>query len=344
MYNPLIKFIGIIVVGLTLIKCSSGGMGGDFLEPPVFRDSLHAFNFYVDNYPENKEPLFYRSKFFIRNGNVAGANNDIRKALELDSTDLRFRNTYASIQLSMLNLEEVKYHYEYTLAQEPHNIDALMGMAKLYALLSNFPMAQHRYLDTVISINPYYADAYFLRGIIYRTEYELSGNPESLRRSLSNFQTTVEQNPEYYGAYIEMGVVFDNLDSTIALDYYNSALEISPKSTEALYNKGMYFQKRGYVDSALSQYHKILTIDSSFTNAYYNQGYIHLIMTGVLDSARFYFEESIKREPDHYRAYNNLGLTYEKLGEKETAIKNYKKAIDIYPDFKLAKENLNALQ
>ena len=295
MHTPLFKLTLIISLGILFVKC--GNNNDDFLEPPKFKDSLQAYNFYVNNYPENKEPLYQRSRYFIRTGNVFGANEDIKKALDLDSNDLRFRTTYASIQLSMLNLEEVKYHYEYTLEQEPHNIDALMGMAKLYALLSNFPMAQHRYLDTVISINPYYADAYFLRGIIYRTEFELSGNPESLRRSLSNFQTTVEQDPEYYSAYIEMGVMFDNLDSTIALQYYNSALDISPKSTEALYNKGMYYQKRGYVDSALHQYHKILKIDSTYTNAYYNQGYIHLIMTNVLDSARYYFEESIKREP-----------------------------------------------
>ena len=161
-HQSLLRIVYFLFLPILFTGCSNNQNNSDFLEAPQFNDSLEAYNFYVKNYPENKEPVFQRAKFFIRQGNIKRANLDLHKALDLDSTDLRFRTTYASVQLAQLNLEEVKFHYEYTLKAEPHNIEALMGMAKLYALISNFPIAQHNYIDTVISINPHYAEAYFL--------------------------------------------------------------------------------------------------------------------------------------------------------------------------------------
>lgn len=338
--SPII--LTLLVSILILMSCENNSSINQ--ETPKFNDSLEMFNHYVGQYPQNIDPLYYRSQYFLRNGDVAGANQDLSKAFDLDSNDLRLHNAYAKVQMAQLNLEKVKYHYNYVVERDSQNVEALLGLAQLYALLNNFQMANFVYLNKVIEIDPYNAQAYFLRGIIYRADFEQTGREESMNRALSSFQTTVEQNPDFYSAYVEMGVMYDMIDSNVSINYYNSALEIFPKSTEALYNKGMYFQNRGYVDSALAQYHKILRIDSSYTNAYYNQGYIHLVMTGVTDSAVFYFEKSIERDPANYNAYNNLGLSYEKLGNYDLARTNYLKAIELYPDFKLAKENLKSLQ
>jgi tetratricopeptide (TPR) repeat protein len=67
-------------------------------------------------------------------------------------------------------------------------------------------------------------------------------------------------------------------------------------------------------------------------------------MTDELDSAVYYFEECTKWDPGNFEAFNNLGLAYEKKGDIYNAKRYYQKSIEINPDFRLAKQNFNALQ
>ena len=137
-------FFSIIVLG-----CSEN-QSTEISEIPYFSDSLEGYNYYVNEYPSNPEPIYQRAKYFIRNGEINGANIDLKKALQLDSSDLRFHTTYANIQLALLNLEEVKYHYNYVIERDSMNVEALLGMAKLYDLLNNFPVANLIYVNKVI--------------------------------------------------------------------------------------------------------------------------------------------------------------------------------------------------
>ena len=48
-------------------------------------------------------------------------------------------------------------------------------------------------------------------------------------------------------------------------------------------------------------------------------------------STKIYLENKIQAEPNDFRLYTALGLTYAALGEKEKAIKLGKKAVEMYP-------------
>lgn len=305
-------------------------------------DSLTYFQKQLMANPGNIEILMNRSQYFIRNGNIDNAEMDLASVLARDSSNLKAHKLYADIMMSKLEVEAGKYHYEYILERDSMNADALLGMGKLYALLDN-PAKAMMNLNMALQANPYLAEAYFMKGIVYRSEFTKTGVEENLNRAISSFQTAIEQEPDYYSAYIELGVLYDQVDDEQALDYYNSALDIFPESLEAWYNKGMYFQNRGRVDEALACYQELHKIDSTWASPYYNEGYIHLIMTEQLDSAIYYFEKSVELDPNYFQAYNNMGLAYEKLGDFENARLNYTKAIEINPDFQLAKDNLNTL-
>jgi tetratricopeptide (TPR) repeat protein len=245
--------------------------------------------------------------------------------------------------VAQLDLEGGKDHYEYVLSKDSTSVGALMGLSRIYAILKNNAGAIH-YLSLLLEQDPHYAEAYFLKGMIYRADFYETGRQESWDRALSSYQTAVEQNPDYYSAYVEMGVMHDQIGSDLAMDYYNSALAIYPESIEAWYNIGMFYQKRGQIDTALATYRTLNSIDSTYADAYYNQGYIHLIVKKQIDSAVFYFSRATNFDPEYFQAYNNLGLCYEELGEKEKARTFYQKAVEINPDFQLAKDNLNRLR
>ncbi len=306
-------------------------------------DSLALFDNQVKKFANQTEPLFQRAKYLIRQGSFEPAEVDLEKALKIDSTVLKVRNLYADILMSKLKLEEGKRHYEYVLTKDSTNTDALLGLGKLYALLDNSAQAVY-YLSTLLQIDPHHAEAYFMKGMIYRSDYYKTGRQESWDRAMSSYQTAVEQNPNYYAAFVEMGVMHDQIGSDLALDYYNSALDIYPESIEAWYNIGMFYQTRGEVDKAIETYSQLHRVDSTYADGYFNHGYIHMIMTDDIDSAIFFFNTAVEIDPEYFQAFNNLGLCYEKKKEIEKAREYYQKAIEINPNYQLAKDNLNALQ
>lgn len=310
-------------------------------------DSLKFYEEKLNADPNNPMVLFERAQFYIRKGNVELAELDLELALQKDSSILKIHKLYADVNLAKLDLEKSKYHYDYVIERDTMNAEAFVGLGKLYAALNNSQQAIY-YLGEALKINPYLPEPYFTKGLIYRSDYYVRDDEdprkeESWQRAVSSFQTAVEQDPNYYSAYIEMGVMYDEKGDSLALEYYNSAIDIAPNSLEAWYNKGMYFQNRGEVDNALNCYYQLNDIDETWADPYYNLGYIHLLMTNELDSSIYYFERATQLDPMYYQAYNNMGFAYEKKGDFKNARKFYQKAVEINPDFQLAKDNLNAI-
>ncbi len=310
-------------------------------------DSLKFYQTKLNADPNNPLVLFERAQYYIRKGNVELAQLDLEQALEKDSSILKVHKLYADVNLAQLDLEKSKYHYDYIIARDSTNAGAYVGLGKLYAALNNSQEAIY-YLSEALKINPYLPEPYFTKGLIYRSDYyvredEDPRKEESWNRAVSSFQTAVEQDPNYYSAYIAMGVMYDEKGDSLALEYYNSAIDIAPNSLEAWYNKGMYYQNREEVDDALNCYYTINDIDETWPDPYYNIGYIHLLMTREYDSSIFYFERATQLDPMYYQAYNNMGFAYEKKGDLNNARKFYQKAVEINPNFQLAKDNLNAI-
>lgn len=52
---------------------------------------------------------------------------------------------------------------------------------------------------------------------------------------------------------------------------------------------------------------------------------------GELEKSLMLYEESLKRDPNYAKAYYNIGVTYEQLGQTENAKANYRKAVELDP-------------
>lgn len=310
---------------------------------PVVVDSAAFFDQQVSDFPKNSDWRYKRAMFKLASGDVQQAKNDLKKAILLDSMNHEARLLYGNIFLSLTKLDSSKFHYDYILEKDSANTGALLGLSKLNALLNNSRMAD-LYISAALRIDPHLAEAYFMRGIIFRSDYYLTKRDKDWDVALSSFQTAVEQDPNFYSAYIEMGVMYDEKNSPLALDAYRSAIEIEPESGEAWYNLGMYHQVRDSLNLALSAYRTINQFDSTWADPYYNQGYIHLLKTKNYDSAVVYFKKATELDPTYFQAFNNLGLAYEELGDINSARKYYGRAVQANPDFQLAKDNLNRLR
>ena len=55
------------------------------------------------------------------------------------------------------------------------------------------------------------------------------------------------------------------------------------------------------------------------------------------------FEKAVEKDPKFVEAYDDMGVSYRKLGDLKNAIKNYDKSIELYPDGIMAHQNLGLI-
>jgi tetratricopeptide (TPR) repeat protein len=116
---------------------------------------------------------------------------------------------------------------------------------------------------------------------------------------------------------------------------------VQPSSTEDLYNRGLYFQNRGDVSKAIADYNAILKIDPSYSDAYFNLGYINSVLSANYREAIKFYSEAIRTNDQYAEAFFNRGVCYEKLGDKAAAKKDFTSTLSISPTYKAAADKLN---
>src|SRR5205085_7224819 len=117
----------------------------------------------------------------------------------------------------------------------------------------------------------------------------------------------------------------------MALQYYNNALRIQPSSTEAFYNRGLLYQNMGELEKATNDYEAILKLDRNYADAHYNLGYIDLAFKKDYNSAITHFTDAIRINKQYAEAFYNRGVAYDFLGDRKSAVKDYRQALNIVP-------------
>ncbi|MDG2058985.1 MAG: tetratricopeptide repeat protein [Flavobacteriales bacterium] len=127
-----------------------------------------------------------------------------------------------------------------------------------------------------------------------------------------------------------------------AIQYYNIVLEINPTNIKALYGKGLFYQNNQMYSEAVDVYYEIKNIDPFNLHTTFNLGFIFMELHDY-DHAINYFTDAIVSEKNYFPAYYARGVCYEKKGNIVYAEKDYRTALDIYPNYLDAKERLEKL-
>jgi Flp pilus assembly protein TadD len=78
-------------------------------------------------------------------------------------------------------------------------------------------------------------------------------------------------------------------------------------------------------------------------NDFNNLGY-QLLQENRLESAVYVFETNVRLYPDSWNAWDSLGEILGKAGQKERAIKSYRKSLELNPGNKNGKAVLKQLE
>lgn len=127
-----------------------------------------------------------------------------------------------------------------------------------------------------------------------------------------------------------------------AITEYQAILTLDPKAADAHNALGALYARQGNFQQALTQHRRARAIDPDQADIHFNLG-IAYVALGQTDSAMIAYQTVIKTDSTHSDAHNGLGTVYAMQGNMNNARQHYQKAIEHNPKNADAFNNLGLL-
>ncbi|MFB6258986.1 MAG: tetratricopeptide repeat protein [Flavobacteriales bacterium] len=303
--------------------------------PDSLQKELEELNERIKKNPQNADLYYQRAGVKKRQGNIQLAIEDMKRALRIDSTRSDLHQRMGTLYFRNRNVKRSKKHFRRAIALDGENTKAYIGLADLYRATRQYQNAID-YANEALKVDPHLARPYTIKGLVHQQTGDTS-------KAISSFRTTVEMDPKNYAAFLQLGYLMAARDRDLAIEYYNTAHRLQPQDPRPLYNKAYYLKEHGRPDKAIKTYKELIGIDTGYVEAYYDIGHIHLVQKDDPRKGLEWFNKTIDLSPEYHQALYNRGLCYEKLGKKDSAIADYRKALRIKENFRLAAKGLQRL-
>ena len=217
------------------------------------------------------------------------------------------------------------------------------------------------------------------KDVALRTAVESFNKIKEMEKATSTYAIFADQELGQLYAYIlnKGAEKYNENDYKAAYEQFDDALVVMPGDTTALLYGGVAAQQAGLVDEAIDHYEKLVETGHADLDTYKTLIYLYraekkdmdavirtidkalkqfpgtkdliqekirtLIITDRKDEAIDALDEAIAKDPTDATLYYFLGYVYDQLGDTEKTIENYKKAIELDPDYFDANYNLGVV-
>lgn len=295
--------------------------------------SINAISAQIRQNPRNAELFIKRSDLYLQNKDIANAINDAEIALKLDSLNQTYYTKLAELYIYNAESEKAKNILELCIARSPKNIQARIQLAELYLYLQLYKEAMTEIIDIEYN-NLQNTNSYLTKALIFN-------ETEAYSDAIQALQKAIEHDNTNWQAYNLIGTIYSRLNDKLAVEYFNTAINLFPDNLEIKFNAARIFQQFKINDKAIQNYLIVIEKDSSSCKAYYNLGELYFNEYKDYSSALKYFSLAIDCDTNSYKSYYNRGLTYERKGNFKLAETDYRKALSIKPNYELAIAGLN---
>jgi tetratricopeptide (TPR) repeat protein len=298
---------------------------------------LQQLNVQLQAQPNNPDLYYKRALYYLNSKKYDESFADITHVLKIDSSKSEYFLTLSDLYFIANKTGNAKQALEKSISLDNKNVDAMLKLAELYLYVRKNEQSM-KYINMALKVNQYSAKAYFMKGMNYKEMKDTA-------RAISSMQTAVEQDQQYYNAYIQLGILCAAKKKPLAVQYYKNAIRIQANSEEAWYNLGKFYQDTENWNSAIEVYTILIKINPSNKYAHYNMGVINLVHFKKYDLAISHFTEAIKIDTKYVQAYYGRGVCSQTKKDVKQAVIDFQACLDINPKFEpaqLALKQLNA--
>jgi tetratricopeptide (TPR) repeat protein len=302
-------------------------------DPAMLRlDSLTKL---LEASPNDHSLLNERAKVFLEVGETNFALADVGRSILLDSTvsdyfltisDVYFRLGKPTMCLNALTKAN---------QLQPESTEPLYRLAQFNLYLSKHQESID-FANRMLKLDPRDDRPFVIKALAHKQLGDTA-------KAIHNYLQAITENPDNFDAYIELGVLHFGKKDQLAEKYFLAALSIRPDDVLALYDLGLFYQENDKLNEALETYVRLLKVDSAYSHAYYNMGYIQYQHLQLYNEALVNFEKAVKADPRYYQAIYMRGLCYEAKGDVTAAKREYAYSLEINPQYKNAADGMQRL-
>jgi tetratricopeptide (TPR) repeat protein len=279
--------------------------------------------------PLHFDSLYLSSAIAVQENNIDLAIDFLNRALAINPSHIDSLFNLSVLLEKISETEKALSTYELLNQLAPNHVQSRYNYASLLAKLGQVRNAINEF-KKVIELQP---DL-----LIARQNYEklLWSQSQQVELAPNNLN-------EFIKAHNKGLLLLEENQFFAALEHFDKALTIEPKSFEGHHNKGMALEKMGRLQEAVSHYQQAIEYCPESSRTFNNLGNAYRELDR-LDEAIISLERAIELDPNYAEAFSNLGWTLFRLQEYQQSKEYFKKATKINPSLSPAVFNLSLCQ
>jgi len=216
------------------------------------------------------------------------------------------------------SLDKAAEAYKKALELDPKDVKSMLSLGSVYYNQKKYQEAAD-VLEQALSLEPTNAEAISLIALCY----DLLGQSE---KALEAYNRAIAANPTDKDMYFNLGrLFFVRKDYDRAIENFKKVLEFDPNDFEAVFNIGNAYLNKA--DSLFKQRQEIIGDRTEIPKADYEKlEKIYEVEKGYYEKALEFLEKASELQPDNASVWNNLGIIYVRIGEKEKGKEAFDKA------------------
>lgn len=344
MTNTLHKLKGLMLFAfaLTFIWASISGCKPQTSEkPPAVSVKHEEVNHatvllkQVEADPENAELRNKIALAYLENDNINNALHHINKALELVPAHAEYLITLSEIYLMMGDPHRAQLTLFRAMDHNPRHAGIYMRLGRLQVITKDYHLA-FQYLRKALEIEPNFGKALYWHGLANLERGDTA-------RAIEDMQLAIAADQNFFEGFFKLGSLMIGRNNHLAEQYLKRALELSPKTPELKVSIALALQDVGKHEMAEETYLEIIQYFPDNLKAWYNLGYLNLVMFQNADSAIICFTRAIELQPDLADAWHNRGIAYEIKGDLNSARNDFNQALTLRVNDPLTIKALNRI-
>jgi tetratricopeptide (TPR) repeat protein len=270
--------------------------------------------------PAANEGYVFRAASSMAQGRFAGAEADVRKAIQVAPESSVGYVEMGSLNFNEQNLPAAESWYEQALSHDPNSLHALEGLAKVYLSRKRPDKAIDR-VNAQIARSPNNSAFYHLLGTLEFAKGDLPPAETAFAKSAQLNKNDVD-------SYLKLGQVQQAMGKPYhALSTWSEGARENPKEVAFYTARGLLYAQENDHESAKSCYEMALQLKPGDAGISNNLAYALLLTNGNLNRALELAQSARRGMPGSPEAADTLGLVLYQKGNYESAIDMFQEAI-----------------